>query len=188
MIRFRCSCGKRLKVDVSEIGHTVECPYCASPVVVPDPDAPPAAKPAGETPVSAPEALAAAMRQLAPTAPRPSRVAPVQPPKVAAARPSKVAAKKAPPPPPRQPQKPGLAPNGGPSKATKPVLIAVAGAFVLVTFLVILAFFFGGSDRKPVRQEAPPVFQASPAPAPEPKPERNLHPPGELFPKVAPTN
>ncbi|MCX5685010.1 MAG: hypothetical protein NT049_15200, partial [Planctomycetota bacterium] len=25
-------------------------------------------------------------------------------------------------------------------------------------------------------------------PPPEPKPERNLHPPGDLFPKVAPTN
>ena len=169
LIRFECSCGKRLKVHVAEIGRTVECPNCAAQLVVPDPDAPPVA----EEVTSAPEAMVAAMRELAPAA---------------AARPSKIAAKRTPPPrPSRSPAKPGAPAARKPSAATMPIIIGVAAAFVIVMLLVILAFFAGGNDSKPVKKEAPPVIQAPPPPPP-PKPERNLHPPGDLFPKVAPTN
>jgi len=173
VIRFLCSCGKRLKADVSEISRTVECPNCAAKLVVPDPDAPPAE----EAFTSAPEALAAAMRELAPTA----------------ARPSKVAVKRAPPAPRRRPLKPGLAPARGASSAKKAVIIAVAaGAFAIISLLVVLAFFLGGGDGNkhnvPAGKEAPPAIQAPAPPQPETKPERNHHPPGDLFPKVAPAN
>ena len=170
MIRFECSCGKRLKVRAADIGHTVECPNCAAQLVVPDPDALPVAEEAA----SAPDALAAAMRELAPTA----------------ARPSKIPTKKTPPAAPgRSPRKPGAQPAQIVSAAHKPVIIGVAAALALAVLLLILSFFAGG-DNKPAKKEGPPTIQAPPSPPPTTTsgPERNLHPPGDLFPKVAPTN
>lgn len=35
MIRFNCSCGKRLKVDDDLVGRQVQCPNCGSKTVVP---------------------------------------------------------------------------------------------------------------------------------------------------------
>jgi hypothetical protein len=168
LIRFECSCGKRLKVRAADIGHTVECPDCAAQLVVPDPDALPVAEEAA----SAPDALAAAMRELAPTA----------------VRPSKIPTKKTPPAAPgRSPRKPGAQPAQIVSAAHKPVIIGVAAVLALAVLLLILSFF-AGSDNKPATKEGPPAIQAPPPPTTTPKPERNLHPPGDLFPKVAPTN
>ncbi|MBM4019731.1 MAG: hypothetical protein FJ288_15655 [Planctomycetes bacterium] len=55
MIRFNCSCGKRLKARPQDAGCTVTCPQCGART----------AAPGGAPALSAPEALAAAMRQLA---------------------------------------------------------------------------------------------------------------------------
>lgn len=55
MIRFECTCGKMLKVDESLAGRLVECPFCKARTYAPA-DEPP--------PMSAPEALVAAMRQV----------------------------------------------------------------------------------------------------------------------------
>ena len=168
MIRFYCSCGKRLKVRASEIGRTVECPHCASQLVVPNPDAPPADVPA----TSATEALAAAMRELGPAA---------------TARPSKLPAKKKPPAPGRKPTKPGARPAPGPSAANKPVIIGVAAAFAIAAILLILSFI-AGDGNSPEKKPAAPEVKAPPTPQTPSKPERNLHPAGDLFPKVAPSN
>jgi hypothetical protein len=168
VIRFECSCGKRLKVPPAEIGRTVECPNCAAQLIVPDPDAPPVAEEAA----SGPEALAAAMRELAPAA---------------TGRPPKIPPKKAPPTAGRSPLKPGARPAQGKPAANKPIIIAIAAALAMGALLLILSFFAGNND-KPARKEESPTRQA-PTPPPSPtKPERNLHPPGDLFPKVAPTN
>jgi len=170
LIRFECSCGKRLKVQAADIGRTVECPNCAAQLVVPDPDGPPVA----EEVASGPEALAAAMRELAPTAAaRPSKI------------PAKTPAKKTPPPPGRNPAKPGAPATKKPSAAQKPVIIGLAAALAIAALLLILSFFGGGD--KPAKKEDLPAIQAPPPPPP-PKPERNRHPPGDLFPKVAPAN
>ncbi len=52
MIEFRCTCGKRLKVDEGLAGQAVRCPACQAAVRVPAP----------EDDVSGPEALQAAIR------------------------------------------------------------------------------------------------------------------------------
>jgi hypothetical protein len=41
VIRFNCSCGKRLKVDYGAAGRTVECPYCGMKVRAPSGNAAP---------------------------------------------------------------------------------------------------------------------------------------------------
>jgi hypothetical protein len=158
-----------MKVHTTYIGRTIACPRCAAPSVVPDPDALPVA----EEVVSAPESLAAAMRDLAP----------------AEARPPKIPTKQKPAPSRRSPAKPPARPARRTSAVSKFAIIGIAAAFVIAAALLILAFFAGDGGKKtdkPVTKEDPLILQAPPPPPP--KPERNPHPPGDLFPKVAPSN
>ena len=60
MIRFNCTCGKRLKARPKDAGRSVVCPRCGAKMIAPG----------GAAPASAPEALAAALRELSrPAAP-----------------------------------------------------------------------------------------------------------------------
>jgi len=60
LIRFNCTCGKRLKARPGDAGRSVVCPKCGAKTIAP----------AGAAPASAPEALAAALRELSrPAAP-----------------------------------------------------------------------------------------------------------------------
>ena len=60
MIRFNCTCGKRLKARPKDAGRSVACPQCGAKMIAPG----------GAAPASAPEALAAALRELSqPAAP-----------------------------------------------------------------------------------------------------------------------
>ena len=60
MIRFNCTCGKRLKARPKDAGRSVVCPRCGAKMIAPG----------GAAPASAPEALAAAIRELSrPAAP-----------------------------------------------------------------------------------------------------------------------
>jgi hypothetical protein len=60
LIRFNCTCGKRLKARPKDAGRSVVCPRCGAKMIAPG----------GAAPASAPEALAAALRELSqPAAP-----------------------------------------------------------------------------------------------------------------------
>ena len=60
MIRFNCTCGKRLKARPEDAGRMIVCPKCGAKMTAP----------AGAAPAGAPEALAAALRELSqPAAP-----------------------------------------------------------------------------------------------------------------------
>jgi len=60
LIRFNCTCGKRLKARPGDAGRSVVCPRCGAKMIAPG----------GAAPASAPEALAAALRELSqPAAP-----------------------------------------------------------------------------------------------------------------------
>ncbi|MBE3097370.1 MAG: hypothetical protein IMZ44_09610 [Planctomycetes bacterium] len=60
MIRFNCTCGKRLKARPGDAGLLIVCPQCGAKMIAPG----------GAAPASAPEALAAALRELSqPAAP-----------------------------------------------------------------------------------------------------------------------
>ncbi|MCX5674837.1 MAG: hypothetical protein NTX87_07500 [Planctomycetota bacterium] len=54
MIRFNCTCGKRLKARPEDAGRMIVCPQCGAKMIAPG----------GAAPASAPEALAAAVREL----------------------------------------------------------------------------------------------------------------------------
>ncbi|MBN2450425.1 MAG: hypothetical protein JXR77_08545 [Lentisphaeria bacterium] len=40
VIRFRCQCGQRVRIETEYVGETVQCPTCLRSLVVPAPGAP----------------------------------------------------------------------------------------------------------------------------------------------------
>lgn len=208
MIRFDCPCGKRLKVDDSYAGHAVECPYCGVRVEAPAAEAP-------EEPVlSGPDALVQAMRAVTQPVADEIPVAEVvadpgadplqalaQAAKAGPARAASSTRVTTARPPTRTPlsatgKKPAgaAAKRGLPTNGKQPpaqpnqkqtILIAVGAAVLLVAIaLLVSALVGGGGTTTQPKVEAPPV--APPAPPTPTKRERELHPPGELFPNVAP--
>lgn len=200
MIRFFCSCGKRLKVAKSDAGRTLQCPSCGATVQAPG-TAPPT--------VSGHEALVQAMREVVQTPPEEVPVAevvaePPPPQQVQAlakldalartARPNGTAKSAA--------RAAGPSLRGRPATGTRPgqaadvtppappdsrkTLIISIGVSVLVAvlFLIVAAFIGGGGGGS--RNEPPePAVESTPQPKPRPTSrERDLHPPGELFPKA----
>ena len=198
MIRFQCTCGRWLNVDDDLAGRRVACSKCGAQSQAP-----------AAAPLSAPEALAAAMREAAQTAEEDLPTAEVldEPPEAAPPADGLEAlahaVKSAPAPKPaargpqpvargRSPRRPGPAARsplqagrkGAPAaQRMSPALIGViGGAAAVLLLIVILALFGGGGD--PPKKETP-----SPNPSPPaveaPKPTRYTgHQPGEMFRQV----
>ena len=195
VIQFQCLCGRWIKVEDDLAGRLVECTKCGSKSRVPE-----------AAPLSAPEALAAAMRQLnqpaeeeVPTAEsldEPQEAAPPADGLEALAH----AVKSAPAPKPgargpqpaarvRRPNGPASRPplvagrEGAPgAKWMNPRLIGVIGGAAALLLLVIILIVLGGGGEPPKTDPPPPA----PTPVVEaPKPKRFTgHQPGEMFREV----
>jgi hypothetical protein len=194
-IRFQCACGRWLNVDDDLAGRRVACSKCGAQSQVP-----------AAAPLSAPEALAAAMREATQTAEEDLPTAEVldEPPEAAPPTDGLEAlahvVKSATPPKPGlrgpQPKARGRRPAGPAARSPlqagrkgapaaqrmSPALIGViSGAAAVLLLIVILALFGGGGD--PPKKETPPP---PPPPVVEaPKPKRYTgHQPGEMFRQV----
>jgi len=196
VIRFQCTCGRWLNVDDDLAGRRVACSKCGAQSQAP-----------AAAPLSAPEALAAAMREATqtpeedlPTATiveEPQEAAPptdglealahavksAPAPKLGPRGPQPVARGRRPAgPAARSPLQAGR--KGAPAaQRMSPTLIGViGGAAAFLLLIVILALFGGGGE--PPKKETP-----SPNPPPPvveaPKPKRYTgHQPGEMFRQV----
>jgi len=184
VIRFNCSCGKRLKVDDDLVGRQVQCPNCGSKTVVPpvsEAEAEEAVPVANDPAAAGLEALAQALkakpsvakpvrRDVPALRAMPGRAAPGR--TAASARGGKSA--------------PGgkIGPNGRfakPASANNNALyIGLGAALGLIVIVVIAAALIGGGC-----EGGKPKAAAPPAPAytPPPMKTNNQHPPGELFPQ-----
>ena len=189
MIRFQCTCGKRLKVEAAHAGQLVECTACGRKMRAPaDPS----------QAVSGPEALAAAVRQfgaggqadaaeeptpadhaaagLAALAGAANGSAPARPARTASSRASRPARGSR-----KTPVRPtDLLANRHPSVQTnrRPLFIAAGIALsLIVVIFIILAVSANMNRPAPAEPQetvhVPPPVEATHAP-----------PPGELFPNV----
>ena len=216
MIRFNCSCGKRLKVDYGAAGRTVECPYCGLKVRAPSVETssrsghdelaaamrslqeePPDDVPVAEVLAEPPAAPAPAIRDASPS-PQPAAAEALAG-KQAGRTPLDALVKSLPPKPAvKSADRPAKAPRNGKASAGKPaktvaapgakqdnrtIIIAVGASVLLVILLVIVSLFVGGRSAPKEKPKPPEVTPAAAPPAPA-KRERDLHPPGDLFPQV----
>ncbi len=195
MIRFQCTCGKRLKVVPAHAGRLVECTACGRRIRAPEDPA---------QPLDGPEALAAAVRAFhargrdpgeaddepTPTDHAAARLAalagvPLAEPRGKSARDSRRA---------RTSQKTPVRPvdllaKRHPSVRSnhRPLWIAtgiVAGALVLVVVILAISANLGRSGPPPAAPEPQPVVHVQPTPPTPPTPEAPAPQPGELFPNV----
>jgi hypothetical protein len=211
VIRFNCTCGKRLKVDYSAAGRTVECPYCGMKVRAPSGNASPRSghdelvaamrslqeEPPDDVPVAEVVAEPAAALPVAPApdaspSPQPAAaealagkqagrtpldaLAKSLPPTPAAARNGRAAAGK--------PARPGAAPGRAPPQLANMTVWIAVGASVLFLILLVIVSLFVGGPRAPKEKPTPPEVTPAAAPPAPAKRERDLHPPGDLFPQV----
>jgi len=189
VIRFNCSCGKRLKVDDDLVGRQVKCPNCGGKTVVPqvsDAEVEEAVPVANDPAAAGLEALAQALkakpsvakpirRDVPALRAMPGRVAPGR---TASARGGKSA--------------PGVK-IGQNGRFAKPaatnnnaLYIGLGAALGVIVIVVIAAALIGGGC-----EGGKPKAAAPPPPAtytPTPQKTRDLHPPGDLWPNVPPSN
>jgi hypothetical protein len=197
MIRFDCACGKRLMVDDSLAGQPVQCPQCR------------AVTPAPAAPLAAPDALAAALRDVKPAAGRktgPSSAMPVArevaPPPAAAPTADPLgalaqAAARSPKPRPAalkpangrkpakkaEPGRPGAPPPR--RKGNTTVIVSVIAAVGVLIVIVALFAILGRDDDGPTREKLAPPPLSPENQAELNRPRRRTGPqPGELFKNV----
>jgi len=188
VIRFECSCGKRLKVAAAHAGRVVECTACGKRLRVPE----------AAAPATGPEALAAAIRQVG----SPGGAAPATPADDAASRlaalagaPPRAAAKASAAAPVARAQTPrtpaavrpvNLLAKRHPSVQSnrQPVFIALGIAAGLFVVLVVVLFVSSRGSQAPA-----PVAPDPPVHITVGEPAKPLPPPakggsGEMFPNV----
>lgn len=196
MIRFLCECRRRIKLEDDLAGHLVQCSKCGARMRVPQAE-----------PLSAPEALAAAMREA--TQPEPEEVETTEvaeeapeaeppadglaalahavksvPPGKTARRPGGLGARMGAPARPgsRPGQRNGRRPAPGANRMN-PTLIGIMGGIAGVVVLIVILFLLAGGGSAP--EDKPPTPEPPKAVSEAPKPKRFTgHQPGEMFREV----
>jgi len=199
VIRFLCDCGRAIKVEDGLAGHRVQCSKCGAKMRVPK-----------AQPLSAPEALAATMRQA--NQPQPEEVETTEVPEEEVpkavpvpagldalaqavksvptaktpARPTALVARS------RGPigpaagvrRKNGRNPAPGAKRLSAAVIAVIASAAGLIVLIVILCLLGGGGGGTKGPDIKPQTSEPPNVVVETPKPKRYVGPqPGELFPK-----
>jgi hypothetical protein len=185
VIRFNCSCGKRLKVDDSYVGRHVQCPNCGVKTLVPqasDAGTEDAAPVANDPAAAGLEALAQALKA------KPSAAKPVRRDVPALrAMPGRVApGRSATPARGRKPAPGGkIRPNGRFAKPAgaannNALYIGLGAALGVIIIVVVAAVLIGGGCEGKSKAPAPPPV---PAYTPPTKPAHEGPWPGEMWPE-----